>query len=254
MPHPLHVPDARDARWRPLYRAGAISAIAMLAMMPVQLLVFLRWPPPVSAAGFLQLYERSLPLGLLSLDLLYMVDIALTALLIGALCAALWRESRVLAATALAITLVATGVYFASNPAFSMIAVAQHHATAATDAERAAASGAAESLLAGYLGVANGTSYTLFALGGFLLALAMLRTRIFGKPTGWLGLVTYVLMVVPAGAGRLGMIFAFASLLPLVVWLVLVARRLLRLGRRPTAVELRPQAPAAPHGAHPVAG
>jgi len=243
-------PDDGDL-FRPLYRAGAGAAFAMLALVPVQMVIFLVWPPPATATGILELYQRNTALGLLSLDLVYAVDMALTALLTLALCAALRRASPVLATLALTASLVGTAVYFASTPVFSMLVVSSRHGAATSDAERSALQGAAEALVATYMGGANGSAYALLTIGGLCLAFAMLRSHVFTRATGVVALVVNLLMVVPSGAGKVGMVMSLASLPPLLVWWVLVALRLLRLGRgappaRAAVAEPPPMAPGLP--------
>lgn len=58
----------------------------------------------------------------------------------------------------------------------------------------------------------------------------MLRSHMFSKVTGYAGLSAGILMSVPSTAGMIGVIFSLLSLVPLAVWLALIARRLLRSG------------------------
>jgi len=54
----------------------------------------------------------------------------------------------------------------------------------------------------------------------------MLTRRIFVKGIAVVGLVMAIMMIVPASAGTVGLNFALGSLAPLVIWLILIARRL----------------------------
>ena len=63
----------------------------------------------------------------------------------------------------------------------------------------------------------------------------MLRSGIFGKLTAWVAIVLGVLSLLPPTAGMPGMIFALASLIPLEIWAILVARRLLQFASANTA-------------------
>jgi len=62
-----------------------------------------------------------------------------------------------------------------------------------------------------------------------ILAVVMLRSQVFSKITGWFALAAAILMTVPSTAGPIGMVFALLSLVPWAVFLVLAARRLLKL-------------------------
>ena len=49
----------------------------MLAIMVAQIMIFVIWPPPTTVEGYYSLFQQSWLLGLLSLDLLYLVNNAL---------------------------------------------------------------------------------------------------------------------------------------------------------------------------------
>ena len=59
----------------------------------------------------------------------------------------------------------------------------------------------------------------------------MLRSTIFGKGTAYVGILAAVLMFVPSTAGTIGLYLALSSLVPTAIWLILIARRLFRLGQ-----------------------
>jgi hypothetical protein len=59
----------------------------------------------------------------------------------------------------------------------------------------------------------------------------MLRSTIFSKVTAYVGLVLSVTMLVPPTVGTIGLVFSLGSLVPLEIWLILIARRLFRLGQ-----------------------
>ena len=84
------------------------------------------------------------------------------------------------------------------------------------------------------LTVYNGTSFSLgYFLSGvamLIISTVMLRGKLFSRATGLAGVVAGVTGLVPASMGMLGFVLSFISLLPLVVWLILVGRRLLQLG------------------------
>jgi hypothetical protein len=86
-------------------------------------------------------------------------------------------------------------------------------------------------MLVTWQGTAFDVSYVLSALAVLIVSAVMLRSHhLFSKVTGYAGLSAGVLMSVPSTAGTVGVIFSLLSLVPLVVWLALIARRLLRSG------------------------
>ena len=83
--------ETKDAPWSPLYRIGAGVAVAMLILMPIAVLGFVMAPPPATASDSFALFQQSSLLGLLSLDLIYMLEILLGGLLL-LICA--WLSGR----------------------------------------------------------------------------------------------------------------------------------------------------------------
>lgn len=134
-------------------------------------------------------------------------------------------------AIALILQLVATATYFASTVAFEMLSLSNQYATATTEVERSIFLAAGQAMLDTWQGTAFDVSYVLSGLALLIVSAVMLRShRLFSKVTGYAGLPTGVLALVPPTAGMIGLVFSLVSLVPLVVWLVLIARRLLRSG------------------------
>ena len=214
-----------------LYRVGAVAALVIVGLIPVQLAVWLAWPPPATVEGFFARFQGSRLLGLLSLDLLYLLTVVLLVPLLLALAVALRRVSPAPVALALALGLVAIATYFASNPAFEMLTLSARYAAATADAQRERLLAAGEAMLATYTGTAFVVYYVLNGAALLLLAAVMRRSADFGQATAYAGVLSGALMLVPSTAGTIGLICSLASLLPWAVFSVLAARSLLVLGR-----------------------
>ena len=59
---------------RMIFHVGALAAIAMLALMISQIVIFVIWPPPQTAGEMIALFGQSAILGLLSMDFLYLIN------------------------------------------------------------------------------------------------------------------------------------------------------------------------------------
>jgi len=57
---------------------------------------------------------------------------------------------------------------------------------------------------------------------------AMLRSSVFGRTTAYVGVAYALLQFLPPTAGAAGMAASLVSLLPMVAWLILIARALMR--------------------------
>jgi hypothetical protein len=220
-----------DTRWKSLYRIGGVAALVGVALIPIQIIFFVFWPPPTTVTDWFTLFQDNWLLGLLSLDLLYILNNALLGLMYLAPYAALRRVSESLMAIALTLGLVGIAAYFASTIAFEMLSLSNQYAAAATDAQRDAFLAAGQAMLAIYKRTAFDVYYVLNAVVLFMIAPVMLRSGVFSKATAYAGLAAGVLMIVPSTAGTLGLIFSLASLVPWAMFAVLVARSLFQLGR-----------------------
>jgi hypothetical protein len=223
--------ETTASAWTPLYRAGGAAALTIVGITVIQIIVFIASPPPSTVLGYFTLFHKNGILGLLSLDLLYLVDNALVVLLYLALYAALRRASPSFMAIALALGLVGIAAYFASNTAFEMLSISSQYAAATTDAQRSLFQAGGAAMLAIYQGTAFDVYYILNAVATLILSGVMLRSNSFGKATASMGIVAGALMLIPSTAGTIGLYFAFGSLVPTAIWLILIAHRLFRLAQ-----------------------
>jgi hypothetical protein len=89
---------------------------------------------------------------------------------------------------------------------------------------------AGEGLVATFHGTAFEVSYLLGSVAGLLIAVVMLRSRTFSKTTAYLRLASSVLdfgLFVPG----IGLVISLGSVVCLLLFNLLVARRLWQLGR-----------------------
>jgi hypothetical protein len=237
-----------EARWTGLYRVGSAAALTTAILIPIQIAVFLIWPPPLdgTAADWFELFRDNRLVALVDLDLLLVVDNVLLIPLLLAFYVALNRLAHSAMVIAAVLGLFGVAMYVASNPAIGMARLSDQYAAATTDGRRSAAVAAGEALLANWQGTAFHAAYLLGAIAGILIGLVMLRAAAFGKVTGWMAILGNAVglgLYLPA----VGVYIAVFSVLFLEIWYLLVARKLYLLGARPrsgaefpVAEDLRP--------------
>lgn len=213
------------ARWQGLVRCGAWAALAGVAMIVVQMGLYVVWPPPATVEEYFDLLLADPVRGAVALDALYVVSNLLAYLLYGALAVVLWRVSRSGAAVALAFGVLGMAAYLASPRPVEMLILARAYDEAAP-AEQVALLATGEGMLATWMGTAFDLYYLLNLVTLVLLTVLMLRSTVFTRVTAWWGVAAAVLMAVPSNAGVVGLAFALASLVPWSVFSVLVWRRL----------------------------
>lgn len=220
-----------DGRWTGLYRAGGMAAYTMLGLMIVQVIIFIVWPPPETVSGYFVQFQDNRFIGLLNLDLLYIITNVLMIVIYTALYPLMRRTNESMMLLALVLGLTGIAIYFTSNIGFEMLALSNQYADATTEIQRVALLATGETLLALYKGTAFAVYYILSAVALLLFSIVMLRCSVFDKLTAYFALLAGILMLVPSTAGTIGLIFSLASLVPWAIWLVLFGRRMFRLTR-----------------------
>ena len=224
-------PQAQRSTWLGLYRMAGIAAFAVVALIPIQAVVYVLWPPPTRVVDYFSTFQQNVVLGLLDLDLMLIVDQVLIVTVLLGLYAALRQTDASLMLVGTTIGLIGAVLFIVSREAtFSMLWLSQHYAVASSDADRAALVAAGQTLLTTYNGTAFGVGYFLSGLAMLLVSVVMLRSAVFSRLTGLAGVLAGVTGLVPASFGTLGFVLSFVSLLPLVVWLALIGRRFVQLG------------------------
>ena len=225
----INPPGTADVRWKSLFKVGGIAALAMALFIPIQLTVFVLWPPPATVAGWFALFQNSRIIGLLDMDLLLIVDQIFMILIFLALYFALRRASPSAMAIAVVLGIGGAVAYFASTSAFEMLSLSGKYAAAATDAEKSVILAAGEVMLANWQGTAFNVSYVMAGVALLIIAIVMVRSKIFGKVAAYTAVILGVMALLPPTAGTVGMIFSLGSLLPLEIWAILVGLRFLRM-------------------------
>lgn len=219
--------------------AALLSAIGALADIGIGMATggSVSAVPPDALGRFAQIIANP-ALGLYNLDLLNLVTTLIMLPAMYACWMALKREGPA-AGFALVLAIIATAIFVANNPALPMLGLSWNYA-GADESRRALLAAAGEAILAkgahGSPGVLPG--FLLSSMANIALSVEMLRTRVFSRVTGILGLGgnvllgTYLILVtfVP-GVRDAAMAFAAPGGLLAIAWIMLMAVRLFKLSR-----------------------
>jgi len=226
----LNDAESVDSNGKSLYKIGGAAALITAVIMPIQIIVYIAFPPPSTVLGFFTLFQNNVLLGLLALDLLIIVDLVLLVPIILALYAALRRTNEPFTAIASTFGIVGVAVYFSSNTAFEMLSLSNQYAVATTEAQRSMLLSAGQAMLAIYGGTSFQLSYVFQAVYGIIISAVMLRSKIFSKVTAYVGILAGVIafgLFVP----KIGIFISIFSILFYEIWYILIARRLFQLGQ-----------------------
>jgi hypothetical protein len=219
-----------DSEWKILYKIAGIAAIITAVFIPVQIIVFITNPPPSLVIDWFALFNTNRLVGLLDMDLLLVFDTVLSIPIILALYFALRNTNKSIMTLALAFAFIAFAAYFASNTTFDMASLSRQYGAAATEAQKSTYLAAGQAIMTNYTGTAFQINYFLGAVTLIMMSSVMLRSNIFSKPTGYLGIIANVIalgLYVP----KVGVYISVFSVLFLWVWYILIARKFLQLGK-----------------------
>jgi hypothetical protein len=133
-----HAEETADSRWNWLYKIGGAGALFGVAVIPIQLIVFIAWGQPDTAIGWFNLFQSNTLAGLLAFEFVFVVNAVFGITTTLALYFALRRVDESSMTIALVLGLVEAVALIVARPALEMLYLSNQYAEAATGAERAA--------------------------------------------------------------------------------------------------------------------
>ena len=243
---------ALGSDWKSLYKVGGLAAliagILFRRNLSAEIGLFVEPPPPVTVSSWFALLQSNRPLGLTYLNIFDLVNYALVGLMFLALYVVLRRANKSFMAIAAALGLVGIAVYMASNTAFSMLSLSDQYVAAASDAQRTTLLAAGQAMLAtnrfsspgAHPGTGGYVSLLLIAVAGMITSVVMLRSDVFSRVTAFVGILASAFdlayciayaFVPTVDSELLAVLFIPAAGLFLMIWHILIGRRLYQLGR-----------------------
>ena len=219
---------AVDPAWSGLFKLGSVSALASVILIPITIAVYFIWPPPETVMGhFTQIQER-LFVGLLGMDLLYLLGNVLLLPTWLALYAALRPANESWMAVAITLGLISFLALIAGRPILEMVHLSNLYATAATEMERGIYLAAGEAMMALYHGTAFSAHYLLGTVGLLIISFVMLQSNIFNLRTAYVGIAANAITLgfyVPV----IGVYISIFSVFFYFAWYLMIARQLWQL-------------------------
>ncbi|SMP52593.1 protein of unknown function [Sphaerochaeta associata] len=210
---------------RLLGKTAAFCSLAMLVLIPTQIIVFSLHRPPSEAKLWFDLFASNWFLGLIEMDLLYLIDNALVALVYLGLYEILKEKHRALMQIALLLGYIGIAAYYSSNPAFELWEAQRNYAQASTLIEQQTWLTIAESLILQWRGTAFNSYYILNGICLILISYALIKSDL-PREIGVIGLISGILMSIPSTAGMIGLVFSILSLIPWMFFLALLYKPL----------------------------
>lgn len=228
----LSQPELISTGWKGLYKLAGGSAIIQVAIVVIQLVVFMSAPPPLegTALDWFNLFQKNPLIGLIGFEFLMVLYTILCIPIALALYILLRQISPTWTVIFLALSILGVMCFIAARPAFEMLYLSQAYADAMTDTQRAVLLAAGEAHLATFHGTAFYINYILGSLTGLIISLVILQSNIFSKATAYVRIASSLCdfgLFLPV----IGMWIAILSVLFLVIWDILIARRLFKIAK-----------------------
>ena len=200
--------------------------------------------PPTTTPDWFALLQRNPLLGLTWLNVFDLVNYALVGVMFLALFVTLRQVNRSAMGTAAGLGLIGITIYFVSNQALPLLSLSNQYATAVTETQRALllAEGQARLAINQFSSPGRYLSLLFVTMAGLFISIVMLRSKVFGRATAYVGMLAamldlaYCLAVVALPTvdhEMLGMCFIPAAGLSWMMWHILISWRLCRQALRP---------------------
>lgn len=232
--------ETADSTYQSLYKTGGVAALIAAVLIVGDVVILAIYPQPKAISDWFILFQSNSIVGLLDLwgseVLMYLMFIPMFL----ALYMALREASQSLMVITLPLALLGIGIFLATNNPFSVLSLSNQYATATTDMERSTFLAAGQALLSNTNQRAVGgfnMGLFLVSAAGLMVSSVMLQANSFSRSTAFVGILAHALSLVDYLRQALtpSAIVALLVILPnalfLVIWYVLVGRRLYQLGR-----------------------
>ena len=227
--------EIADNRWQGLYKLGGVTALIIAVLLIGEIVVYAVLPRPSTAIEYFAIFRENPLAGLLYFDLLGMISYLLFVPTILALYLILRRTSEAVMIVAAALFFIGIADFFATNTAFSMLTLSSQYATAKTEIERTMTLTAGQTMVTLFNENAFLVSYVIVSAAWLMISAVMLRSDLFGRTTAYAGMIaggTGIMAVILEHISKntlfIAISFYFVAIGSLLVWVILVGRRLLR--------------------------
>ena len=228
-----------DSPWKNLIKIGGVAAILIVVFSLIEVVIEASGgsgltSTPTSVLEWFTLLQTNPLLGLAILGIFETIFFPLGVLMFMGLYFPLRRTSESLMAIGTALYFIGTTIYFASNNAFAMLNLSNQYAVATSEVQKSMLLAAGQAVMATEQGTGMIMTFLLGSLAGIIVSIVILRSKTFSKPIAIIGIVANVFGLFGASLGLA--VWTINGLL-MMVWTLMVGRRLLQISRSHPKVE-----------------
>ena len=233
------ISETQDAVFKPLCKVGGIASLLFLIYTMITMVILTVFGvQPNTAIGCFTMLQSNRVIGLLRMDLLTAICMALYFLIFLGIFIALKGSNSAYSIMAIICVFVGVTLFIATPSALSMMDLSDKYATATTEAEKSHLISAGEAILSADMFHGTGAIIGRFLVqvGALIFSLKMVGGKIFNKFTSYVGIAAHGLdlvhlmfmLIIPATGDLL---MAIAGTLYL-LWFPMVGVRLIQIGKK----------------------
>ena len=232
--------ETADPAHKSLYKLGGAAAFFVVVLTLGEVIVHTFYPQPGTVSGWFMLFQSNSIIGLLDFWGLEVPMYVMFAMVFLALYLVLRKASEGRMVIAITLALLGIGIFLATNNPFSMLSLSNQYAAATTDAQRSTFLAAGQAILANTSQRAVGgfnLGLFLVSLAGLIASSVMFQSNSFSRSTAYVGILANALSLADylrqalTPSATIALLVILPNALFLVIWYVLVGRRLCQLGR-----------------------
>jgi hypothetical protein len=232
--------ETADSAYKSLYKLGGAAALIVVALTLGEVIGLTFYPQPGTVSDWFMLFQSNRLIGLLDFWGLEVPMYAMFAVVYLALYVVLRKANEGPMAIAMTFALLGIGIFFATNNPFSMLSLSNQYAAATTDAQRSTFLAAGQAVLANTNQRAVGgfnMGLFLVSVAGLIVSSVMFQSNSFSRLTAYVGILANALSLADylrealTSSATVALLVILPSALLLMIWYVLVGRRLYQLGR-----------------------
>ena len=163
--------------------------------------------------------------GFNSSDIYFIINNIFVAIIYLALYFSLKQKNESLMIIALMLGLLGISAYLSSNKAFEMLSISNLFYSSASETAKNIFLSTGQTMLSSWRGTAFDIYYVLNGITLIIISSVMFKSTIYSNRTAAIGLASGFLMMIPSTAGTVGLVFSLASLIPWIVFSILISRK-----------------------------
>ncbi|MBN1122665.1 MAG: DUF4386 family protein [Anaerolineae bacterium] len=226
------------SNWKTLYRIGGTAPLITLSFYLIEMfaIIFGKEPFPTATEEWFLLFQQNRILGLLYINALDTLSIAILGLMFLALYVALRKVNEPVMTIAAFFALIGIPVFIVPRVVLlSAVSLSDQYAAATSETQRTALLAVGDMLTSLGMATPQTLGFFFIAIAGLLISIIMLRSDTFTKAAAYTGIAAGIFTIAGDAVGVIASSFAnilmLVNMLLWLVWWIMISVGLFRLAK-----------------------